>query len=250
MARSTEWYYPGGYVQDVGNLPREDINQLGWDLFFTFNPNADRAARVTATFFYEAAPPRDLAWTIEPLRRHLFWLHHPRYREYTGGVNNPYAVRVQSDLAVFPHWTRAEYESWDEQCPTAMFGVPFHEGPLTDETDWYLAEGFVQDRVTHPTLASEWLSILNPGPVETAITLSVYLGDATHRLTATVRAERVLTVRMEELPFMPRSAEYAVHVHGERPIVVQQTRRYFEQRGTPSTRSTCATLACPMRLGG
>jgi hypothetical protein len=246
MARYTEWYYPGGYVQDVGNLPREDPNQLGWDLFFTFNPNADRAAHLTATFYYETAPPRDLTYTLEPLRRHLFWLHHPQYREYTGGVNNPYGVRLMSDHPVFPHWTRGEYESWDEHCPTGMFGVPFHEGPLTDELDWYLPEGCVQAILAHPTLATEWLSILNPNHEDAELTLTFTLPEGPRRLELPAKAERVVTVRVEELPFMPKSAEYAVRVQSSRPVVVQQTRRYFEQRGVPSTRSTCATLACPL----
>jgi hypothetical protein len=259
MARYTEWYYPGGYVQDAGNLPREDPNELGWDLFFTFNPSADGTAHLTATFFYEAAPPRDLSFSLEPLRRHLFWLHHPRYREYTGGINNPYGVRLVSEcdgaddrsshapVPVFPHWTRAEYESWDEHCPTAMFGVPFYEGPLTDETDWYLAEGFVQEIRSHPTLATEWLSVLNPNAEDSTLTITFTLPDGARRHEAEVKAERVLTVRVEELPFMPKSAEYAVRVQSRLPVVVQQTRRYFEQRGVPSTRSTCATMACPWR---
>jgi hypothetical protein len=248
MTRYTEWYYPGGYVQDVGNLPREDPNQLGWDLFFTWNPSADQTAHLTATFFYEAAAPRDLAYTLDPLRRQLFWLHHPRYREYTGGVNNPYGVRLVSDIPVFPHWTRGEYESWDEHCPTAMFGVPFYEGPLFDETDLFLAEGFVQQIITHPIIATEWLSILNPHPAETSLTLTFSLPEGARRHEITVAGERVATVRVEELPFIPRSAEYAVRVQSHLPVVVQQTRRYFEQRGVPSTRSTCATLAFPRRL--
>jgi hypothetical protein len=246
MARYTEWYYPGGYVQDVGNLPREDPDELGWDLFFSFNPRSDRPAHLTATFFYESAAPRDLSWTLAPLRRQLDWLHHPRYREYTGGVNNPYGVRLVSDLPVFPHWTRGEYESWDEHCPTGMFGVPFYEGPLSDETDWYLAEGFVQDLVTQPTVATEWLSILNPHPADTDLTLTFYLPDGARQHQLAAKAERVLTVRVEELPFIPKSAEYAVRVQSRLPVVVQQTRRYFEQRGVPSTRSTCATMACPL----
>jgi hypothetical protein len=250
MARYTEWYYPGGYVQDVGNLPRDDPNELGWDLFFSFNPNVDREAQLTATFFYEAAPPRELAWTIAPLRRHLFWLHHPRYREYTGGVNNPYGVRVMSDVPVFPHWTRGEYESWDEHCPTGMFGVPFYEGPLTGETDWYLAEGFVQDLNTHPTVATEWLSILNPGGADTEVTVTFYLADGPRHMDAALKAERLLAVRVEELAFIPKSAEYAVRVRSGAPVVVQQTRRYLEQRGVPSTHSTCATLAYPWRGRG
>jgi hypothetical protein len=249
MTRCTEWYYPGGFVQDVGNLPREDPNQLGWDLFFSFNPSADRAAQVTATFFYEAAAPRDLAYTLEPLRRQLFWLHHPRYREYTGGVNNPYGVRLVSDIPVLPHWTRAEYESWDEHCPTAMFGVPFYEGPLTNQPDWYLAEGFVQNIITHPTLATDWLSILNPHSADTPLHLTFYLTDRAVQHEISVPAERVQTVRVEELPMIPKSAEYAVRVRSQLPVVVQQTRRYFEQRGVPSTRSISATMACPLGHG-
>jgi hypothetical protein len=128
-----------------------------------------------------------------------------------------------------------------------MFGVPFYEGPLSHETDWSLAEGFVQDVRSHPTLATEWLSVLNPTPEDADLAITFHLPDGPRRHEATVKAERVLTVRVEELPFMPKSAEYAVRLQSSRPVVVQQTRRYFEQRGVPSTRSICATMACPLK---
>jgi hypothetical protein len=243
-----EWYYPGGYVQDIGNYPRNDPNMLGWDLFFTFNPDPARTVHCTATFCYETDPPQTLEFDVEPLRQRLHWLHHLEYRHLTG-LNRPYAVRVESDGPLVPHFLRAEYESWDEHSPTAMFGVIPYEGPLTDEMEWYLAEGFWQDSEEHPWVEQEWLAIFNPGREDAAVTVSFFFDGDVREHGVEVAGERVTVLRMEELDIVPSGAHYGVKVAATRPVVVQQTRRTFEKGAAPSTVSTTATLAVPYRGG-
>ena len=253
-ARYTEWFYPGGYVQDVGNYPKDDVNQLGWDLYFLFNPSADKVAHVDTTFYYESAEPKHLEFTVEPLRHSLLWLHHEQYREYTGR-NQPYGVRISSDIPVFPHWTRGEYESWGEHCPTAMFGVVPYKGPLTDETEWYYADGFVQDSESHPLIQTEWMSILNPNREKADITVTVYTPSPTEvgppsgpvEYRTEIGAQSVKLIKMEELEIVPRSQRYGVGVKSTLPIVVQQTRRSLVKGGTPSSKSTFATMAVPLK---
>ena len=161
-------------MQDVGNYPRDDPNALGWDLFFAFNPDPEREVHCTATFVCEEGPLQILEFDVDPYRQKLHWLHHEEYRRLTG-LNRPYAVTVESDGPLVPHFLRAEYESWTGNSPTAMFGVIPYEGPLTDETDWWLAEGFWQDCEDHPWVEQEWIQIFNPGEADAQIVVGFVL---------------------------------------------------------------------------
>jgi len=241
----TEWFYPGGYVQDIGNYPKDDMNQLGWDLYFLFNPSADKTAHVDTTFYYESDEPKHLQLTVEPSRHSLLWLHHEQYKEYTGR-NQPYGVKISSDIPVFPHWTRGEYESWGEHCPTAMFGVVPYRGPLTNETEWYYADGFVQDSESHPLIQTEWLSILNPNYEKTNVAIVVYTSSGPLKYQTDIPARSVKLIKMEELEITPKGQSYSVGVKSTLPIVVQQTRRSLVKGGTPSSKSTFATMSVPL----
>jgi len=242
----TEWFYPGGYVQDIGNYPKDDMNQLGWDLYFLFNPSPDKVAHIDTTFYYESSEPKHLESTVEPRRHSLMWLHHDQYKEYTGR-NKPYGVRISSDIPVFPHWTRGEYESWGEQCPTAMFGAVPYPGPLTNETEWYYADGFIQDSESHPLIQTEWVSILNPNSEKTDITVVVYTSSGTVEHRTDVAAESVKLIRMEELEIVPQGEIYSVGVKSILPVVVHQTRRSLVKGGTPSSKSTFGTMAAVIK---
>jgi len=241
----TEWWYPGGYVQDIGNYPKDDDDQLGWDLYFMFNPSADKVANVDTTFYYESDDPKHLEVKVEPLKHSLLWLHREQYREYTGR-NQPYGVRISSDIPVFPHWTRGEYESWGEHCPTAMFGVVPYRGPLKDETKWYYADGFVQDDETHPLIQTEWISILNPNDKRSDVTLIIYTKSGLVDHQTEVDSQSVKLIKLEELEIVPKGQRYGVCVESTLPVVVQQTRRSLVKGGTPSSKSTFATMAVPV----
>ena len=182
-----EWYYPGGYIQDVGNYPREDPNMLGWDIFFTFNPDPERTVHCRATFVYETEDPQVIEFDVGPHRQSRDFLQLPQYRHLTR-LNRPYAVRLESDGPLVPHFLRAEYESWGWINPTAMFGIIPFEGPLIDQTEWYYAEGFWQEREDHPWIEQEWIAIFNPGREDAAITVSFFLDEGVREHHDTVTA--------------------------------------------------------------
>lgn len=247
--RTRVWHYPGGYVQDIGLYPRDDPHALGWDLFFAFNPDPEREVHCRATFCYEEEPPQTLEFDLGPHLQRLHWLHFAEYRHLTG-LNRPYAVTVESDGPLVPHFLRAEYESWTWHNPTAMYGVIPYEGPLTDETDWWLAEGFWQDREDHPWVEQEWIQIFNPGEegAEVVVRFTLPNGQPEYRLE--VPAGRLRVVKMEEIGVAPSGAHYGIHVNATVPVVVQQSRRTFKKGGTAATLSTTATLAIPYRPTG
>jgi hypothetical protein len=246
------WYYPGGYVQDVGAYPRDTPETpawamlTGWDLFFTFNPDPERTVRCTATFYRAAEAAQSYHFDVEPHQQTLHWLHDFKNRHLTG-VNQPYAVQVESDGPLVPHFLRAEYESWSNCNPTAMYGVIPYEGPLHDETVWMFAEGFWQEREDHPWREQEWIAVFNPGAADADVTATFYTNDGPREHRFAVGASSVAVLRMEELGVVPSGAHYGVQIAGTQPIVVQQSRRTFVKGGPPTTVSTTATLAIPFR---
>ena len=242
-----EWYYPGGYIYTVGNLPPRDAlwSHDGWELLFVFNPDDGGEARVQARFYYEDSPPRDAEWRAPPATSILYGLFRPAFDWLTRGGNSPFGVRLRADRPVYPHVTRAEYEPWTTMTPGAMFGVPPYQGPLTDETTWYYADGLVLDNPGEPLVQQEWISILNPGEEATPASVTFFLPDGPREHQLEVGGERLALVRVETLPQVPKGVPYGVRVRAERPVVVQQVRRSLEQGGYPSTRAIFGTLAIP-----
>jgi hypothetical protein len=241
-----EWYYPGGYVQDVGNLPRSDENLLGWDLLYLFNPDPREPVTATVRVYFEDRRPVEFERVAQPWEKLRTPMHLPPYRDHVG-VNTPYGLRVTGDRPVFSHVTRAEYESWDEHNPTAMYGIIPYRGPLVDETTWCYADGFWQDSLEHPWREEEWIHVLNPGASPTRARVTFFTEDGPREHALDVGAERLAVVRVERLGLVPSGAHYGVRVRASVPIVVQQTRRTFEQGGARWTRSTSGTLAAPWR---
>ncbi len=248
MRDAREWYYPGGYIYAVNNRPpRNDLwSHDGWELFFIFNPEEAAEARVAARFYYEDTPPRDADWRIPPASSQLYGLFRPQFDELTRGGNVAFGIRLLADRPVYPHVTRAEYEPWSNQTPGAMFGVPPYPGPLAGETTWFYADGLVLDSEDHPLVQQEWISILNPAPEATPVSVTFFLPDGPVAHHLEVGGERVATVRVETLDgLVPKGSPYGVRVQARHAIVVQQTRRSLEKGGYPSTRAIFGTMAIP-----
>jgi hypothetical protein len=128
-----------------------------------------------------------------------------------------------------------------------MFGVAPYQGPLTDETEWYYADGLVQDSESHPLIQTEWLSLLNPNHDKTDITVIIYTQSGPVQYQTGMKAQSVKLMKMEELAIVPKGQRYSVGVESTLPIVVQQTRRSLVKGGTPSSKSTFATMAAPVK---
>jgi hypothetical protein len=94
------------------------------------------------------------------------------------------------------------------------------------------------------------VSILNPNAERTDVTLIIYAqsGPAEHRTE--IDSQSVKLIKMEELDIVPRGQRYGVCMRSGLPVVVQQTRRSLVKGGTPSSKSTFATMAVPVTLCG
>ena len=246
MKKLTEWYYPGGYLYAVGNLPaeKEDVwwkSLEGWELFFIGNPNP-QTQEVQIRFYFSNKEPVDTLFPVPGKSSSLFPIFEQKYQHLTGGYNTPFGIRIQAEKPVMPHITRAEYEPWSDQLPGAMFGVTPYQGPLTDETLWYLADGLIADTEEHPLVFQEWIQILNPNQTLTTITGTIYLANKKLRFQRELAAERVLLCKLEELPDLPRGEPFALKIEAQVPVIVQQTRRGLEKGAHPATRSIMSTL--------
>jgi hypothetical protein len=128
-----------------------------------------------------------------------------------------------------------------------MFGAVPYPGPLANETEWYYADGFIQDSESHPLIQTEWVSILNPNSEKTDITVVVYTSSGTVEHRTDVAAESVKLIRMEKLDIVPLGERYGVGIKSVLPVVVHQTRRSLVKGGTPSSKSTFATMAAVIK---
>ncbi|GCE15747.1 sensory rhodopsin transducer [Tengunoibacter tsumagoiensis] len=246
MHNLTEWYYPGGYIYAVGNLPADQddawfTSSEGWELFFLSNPTAEDQ-EVQLRFYFSEKEPVDTTYHVPARSSSMFPIFERKYSHLTGGYNSPFGIRIQSNQPLLPHITRAEFEPWTDTLPGAMFGVTPYQGPLTHETCWSIADGLVSDTETHPLKFQEWIQVLNPGLEATTLLGTIYLPDRKIQFQKDLPAERVLLCKLEEMDELPKGVPFALKIEAQVPIVVQQIRRGLEQGAHPATRSILSTL--------
>ncbi|GCE20116.1 sensory rhodopsin transducer [Dictyobacter kobayashii] len=246
MHNLTEWYYPGGYIYAVGNLPADQddnwfTSSEGWELFFLGNPTPV-GQEVQLRFYFSAQEPVDTTFLVPARSSRLFPIFERKYSDLTGGYNSPFGIRIQSQQPLIPHITRAEFEPWTDTLPGAMFGVTPYQGPLTNETSWAIADGLVTDSEEHPLVFQEWIQVLNPNDDATSLLGTIYLPDRKIQFQKELPAQRVLLCKLEELAELPKGVPFALKIEAQEPVVVQQTRRGLEKGAHPATRSILSTL--------
>jgi hypothetical protein len=252
MKSLTEWYYPGGYLYAVGNLPypENDIwhqTHEGWEILFVSNPNAEDEV-VKFRFYLPNKAPVDTTFLVPAQGEIVFPIFERKYSHLTGGYNTPFGFRMQSEQPILPHITRAEYEPWTDITPGAMFGVYPYQGPLGNETCWYFADGMIRDSLDHPLVFQDWIQIINPNEEEVLITVTYYVSGEKISLERRLAGERVLLIKSEEVQGLPKEQPYAVKVEADRRIIAQQTRRGLEKGSHPASKSVMATLGIPLHI--
>jgi hypothetical protein len=99
-------------------------------------------------------------------------------------------------------------------------------------TRWAIAEGYIPPQstgTTHQLTSHETVCILNAGPADANVTLTIYFKDrdpvGPYRLT--VPARRTRHIRFNDLTDpapIPRDTDYSSVIEADVPIVVQHTR--------------------------
>jgi hypothetical protein len=234
----TEWYYADGCIdrrskEDGGHWESGD-----WICLANPGPND---AHITLTVYYESLPPREHALTLGARRARNLGLHGvPHLLER----NLLYGVRVRSNVPVLAQNTRGEYEP-DDPVTNAMGSTILTPGPLTDkDKELYYVDGII---LTGGVLEeSEWLSVLNPGLEDAEIRLTIYYGDKEPGSYAfLVPAERVRTVKMDDLDVVPKNQLFSVRIESSVPVAAEEVRRAYEKGHYSCARSMFTVMCIP-----
>lgn len=238
----TEWYYAEGKLMDNRGGKKIDNHWDSGDWLCLLNSSSEKA-HVTITVFYEKLPPREHTLTIAPQRCKQQPLHAiPGLLE----LNAQYGVRVRSDVPIVAQETRGEYEP-DDPVTNAMGSVVLQPGPLTDkDKELYYVDGII---LAGGILEeSEWLSVLNPNPVDANITLTIYHGQKEpSSYEFTVSAERVRCVKMDDLSVVPKNELFSVKINSSVPVVAEEVRRAYEKGHDTCARSLFTVMCMPAR---
>jgi hypothetical protein len=245
------WYYPGGYIADRGILPRAANCDVTWNLLFIHNLSETAATRATVAFHGpDGVVSQSDPITVPPLKSDLEWLHLAPWLGRNTQVGRPFAMTVESQGAVVPEVTCAEFEMWSQVCPGAMSAVNFYPGPLQDETTWWLGIAPAGGADEEPVEWQQSYHLFNPGdsPVTVTITLLGLGGDVSERtLEVNLGPGHVQRLEAAEFGELPRSAPFAVVARGDGPFCAQTFVRTLT-RGLPAVRAMYSHVGTPMPL--
>jgi hypothetical protein len=236
----TEWYYADGTIVDKLDGQKWDGHWGAGDWICLVNPSPTDA-HITLTVFFEDLPPRDHTLTLGARRARNLGLHGVRGLLE---LNKLFGVRVRSDVPILAQDTRGEYEPGDS-VTNAMGSTILTPGPLTekDKELWYvdgiiLAGGILEE--------SEWLSVLNPNAQEAHINLTIYYGDKEPgNYSFAVPAERVRSVKMDDLEVVPKSRLFSVRIESDVPVAAEEVRRAYEKGHYSCARSLFTVMCIP-----
>jgi len=254
---SMEWYYADGIISGSSKvdasgaklfIPSKGAKEQHdfADYLTMLNPTKAKA-KITITFFWEDEEPTEFKTEIPAQSHQTLPLHTLKEKIVTR--NKVYGTRISSNVPIVVQPTRGEFEPGNP-VTNAMASVVAHPGPLSSkETEWYYADGIVIAREDHPLVESEWISILNPNEDKEAhIVITFFLTTRkSSKYECTVQSNRVRTIKIDDLKFIPKNEFYGVRVTSDMPVVVQETRRAY-QKGNPVPRSMFSVLARPLHL--
>jgi len=240
-----EWYYAEGMLLDKRGGKKIGDHLDSGDWLCVVNPNADRDAEITVTVFYEDMPPREHRYVMPAQRAGNIALH---AIEGLLVPNKHYGVRVSSTVPIIAQETRGEYMP-DDPVTNAMGSVILQPGPLSekDQELWYvdgiiLGGGNILEE-------SEWLAVLNPGPKEAHLELTIFHNEKPpSKWQMAVQPERVRVIKMDDLPFVTIGRLFSVRIISDVPIVAEEVRRAWERGKYECARSMFTVMCIPLHM--
>lgn len=267
----TEWYcteYFSQYAPFKDWVTGEMVSLTNvfdaWMLLVNLSQKRD--AEVTATFFYEDEPPKDCSFVLPAGQQGR--VHMQGEVDNLGTDNLPpgcnprkrFGVRVRSTAPILVQATVGDRLA-HERVTNSMATFMFHPGPLGElEKQWYYVD-CVYITGDWPLEEREWLTILNPNPVDAHCTVTfipggdVSIGEAKARprggekveYRLTVPAERIKPTDLADWPLVKPNQPYAVRVRSDVPITVQGIRHIFERGQYEFSRAWAVLDARPVR---
>jgi hypothetical protein len=249
-----EWYCCDNYISDRHpGIERDGHPLTGLDWLAVLNPGEAPAAVVLTAFFAEA-PPATYRLEAEPGRSTLLELHR---LEPALPRNEPFGLRVASDRPVVAQATQYEFRAF-ERLPDAAGSQVLYPGPLSDEREWYFADGFTCDGTGQRMwFEHERLYVLNPGPAEARIDLTLYSEREASLLQYWVAPERLHVLTFDDQPGfrwrrdadgLRSSVFFSLRLRSTVPVVVQKTRRDYV-RFDPTVQGMWTAIGCPAAVG-
>jgi hypothetical protein len=250
-----EWYCCDNYISDRHpGIERDGHPLTGLAWLAVLNPG-DAAAAIALTAYFAERPPAAYDLIAPPRRSTLLELHRvapalPR--------NEPFGLRLVSDRPVVAQATQFEFRAF-ERLPEAAGSQVLYPGPLTDEREWYFADGYTSvARGQRSWFEQERLYVLNPGQSEARIDLTLYSEREASSTQYWVGPERLHTLAFETQPGFrwrrdalgsPSSVFFSVRLRSTTPVVVQKTRRDYV-RFDPTVQGMWTTIGCPAAVDG
>lgn len=248
-----DWYLCDVYISDRHpGFERDDHPLTGLSWLAVLNPGAI-VAKLELTVYRPEKPPASISLEALPDRSTLWELHR---LEPALPRNEPFGLRLVSDQPVIPQGTQFEFRAF-ERFPEATASKTFYPGPLDDQRAWYFTDGYIGGEYDQRSwYERETLYVLNPGPAEARIELTVYSERDASSTQYWVPPERLHTLAFADLPGLrwrrnqrglPSSVFFSVRVCSSVPIVVQKTRRAYV-RFDPTVQGMWTTIGCPAHV--
>jgi hypothetical protein len=249
-----EWYCCDNYISDRHpGIERDGHPLTGLDWLAVLNPG-DGPAAVTLTAYFAEAPPATYRIEAKAGRSTLLELHR---LEPALPRNEPFGLRVDSDRPVVAQATQYEFRAF-ERLPEAAGSQLLYPGPLSDEREWYFADGYTSDGTGQRMwFEHERLYVLNPGPDEARIDLTLYSEREASLLQYPVAPERLHVLAFDDQPGfrwrrdadgLRSSVFFSLRLRSTVPVVVQKTRRDYV-RFDPTVQGMWTAIGCPAVVG-
>jgi hypothetical protein len=258
QAAGREWYGCDNYISDRHPGLERDAHPLtGLDWLAVLNPASpgDAPAAVQVMVYFTERPPTTYDLTAPPGRSTLVELHR---LEPALPRNEPFGLRVASDRPIVAQTTQYEFRAF-ERLPEAAGSQVLYPGPLSDEREWYFADGYTSDGTGQRMwYEHERLYVLNPGDEEARLEVTTYSERDAASLQYWVAPRRLHVLPFDAQPGLrwrrdaqgtPSSVFFSVRARSTVPVVVQKTRRDYV-RFDDTVHGMWTAIGCPAAVPG
>jgi hypothetical protein len=239
------WHYAGGWITNLGVLPRDNYADRTWQLLFTYGLHTQgQTVRLEPATGRGGLPAETV--TLESGHTDLQWLHVPPWRDRLG-EDSPWALTLHAEAPIVPSISAAEFAPWSQAMPGAMAAATLVPGPLTDEREWWLGVARHGGSDEEPVEWEAAWQLFNPGthPLRVALLLRGPGVPIAHAVDVAPGA--VVRVTGDDVPGLAPGQAYFVKAEAAAPFVAHAWQR-VRARGVPGTRALVSAPGVPIAI--